>query len=82
VPPKPYLLETAGVALYGSTWQTAIARDLGVADRTVRRWLKERRSIDAVTLATLLDIARRRQEEISRAVTMIQDAERCACDPR
>lgn len=33
------LLKDAGEALYGAQWQSAIARDLGVADRTVRRWL-------------------------------------------
>lgn len=28
-----------GEALYGRQWQSALARDLGVADRTVRRWV-------------------------------------------
>lgn len=32
------LLRQAGEALYGSRWQTDLARDLNVADRTVRRW--------------------------------------------
>ncbi len=31
------LVET-GEALYGPRWQTDLARDLGVSDRTVRRW--------------------------------------------
>lgn len=31
-------LETCGQALYGERWQSALARDLGVSDRTVRRW--------------------------------------------
>jgi hypothetical protein len=34
----PDLLREAGEALYGDLWQSAIARDLGVNDRTVRRW--------------------------------------------
>lgn len=33
------LLLDCGEALYGSLWQSAIARDLGVSDRTVRRWV-------------------------------------------
>ncbi len=32
------LLVESGEALYGPRWQTDLARDLGVADRTVRRW--------------------------------------------
>jgi hypothetical protein len=32
------LLVEAGEALYGPRWQSELARDLGVADRTVRRW--------------------------------------------
>jgi predicted transcriptional regulator len=33
------LLVEAGEALYGPRWQTDLARDLGVTDRTIRRWL-------------------------------------------
>lgn len=32
------LLHECGEALYGSLWQSALARDLGVSDRTMRRW--------------------------------------------
>lgn len=34
----PALLRECGKALYGQQWQSALARDLQVADRTVRRW--------------------------------------------
>lgn len=33
------LLQRCGEALYGPRWQSDIARDLHVTDRTVRRWL-------------------------------------------
>jgi len=33
------LLVACGQALYGSQWQSALARDLGVSDRTMRRWV-------------------------------------------
>lgn len=33
------ILKDTGEALYGPRWQSELARDLGVADRTVRRWL-------------------------------------------
>ena len=33
------LLQRIGQALYGERWQSALALDLGVADRTMRRWV-------------------------------------------
>lgn len=33
------LVQAVGVALYGPRWQTELARDLDVSDRTVRRWV-------------------------------------------
>jgi len=35
---SPALLRQAGEALYGPRWQSDLARDLRVSDRTVRRW--------------------------------------------
>lgn len=34
----PALLRSVGLALYGPHWQTFLARDLEVSDRTIRRW--------------------------------------------
>lgn len=34
------ILKAAGEALYGRQWQTPLARDLGVTDRTVRNWVR------------------------------------------
>lgn len=31
-------LHSVGLALHGPEWQTPLSRDLGVSDRTVRRW--------------------------------------------
>ena len=33
------LLVETGEALYGPRWQSELARDLDVSDRTVRRWV-------------------------------------------
>lgn len=33
------LLKQVGEALYGPRWQSELARELNVADRTVRRWV-------------------------------------------
>ena len=42
----PIDLHDLGAALYAAPgWQTALARDLGVAPRTVRRWLAGERQI-------------------------------------
>ena len=37
--PNSDLFADVGCALYGERWQTSISRALGVADRTVRRWI-------------------------------------------
>jgi len=43
MPQKPAMppdkLAAVGRALYGDRWQTSLARDLNVTDRTMRRWL-------------------------------------------
>lgn len=33
------LVIAVGQALYGQQWQSALARDLGISDRTMRRWI-------------------------------------------
>jgi hypothetical protein len=53
----PSLLREAGKALYGPRWQSDLARDLGVSDRTVRRWDANQNEIPpgvGVELRTLL----------------------------
>ncbi len=42
-------LIAVGERLYGARWQSALARALGVSDRTVRRWLAGDRRISAPT---------------------------------
>ena len=34
----PATLKIIGEALYGPRWQSDLARDLNIADRTMRRW--------------------------------------------
>lgn len=53
------LLREAGRALYGERWQTDLARDLKVSDRTVRRWDAETHAMPAglwADLRTLLKV--------------------------
>lgn len=35
----PSDLRAAGEALFGQQWQSPLARDLGVSDRSMRRWV-------------------------------------------
>ncbi len=44
---RPEELSDAGRALYGDHWQSPLARDLHVTDRTVRRWVAGESTIPA-----------------------------------
>jgi len=54
------LLVECGEALYGHQWQTAIARDLGVSDRTVRRWVAGTSELPAGLYVDLLRLTQER----------------------
>jgi hypothetical protein len=53
------LLVEAGEALYGPRWQSELARDLDVSDRTMRRWVAD---TSAVPAGLYLDLLRLTQE--------------------
>lgn len=53
------LLVESGEALYGPRWQTELARDLGVSDRTMRRWVAD---TSAVPVGLYVDLLRLTQE--------------------
>lgn len=54
------LLAECGAALYGPRWQTELARDLGVADRTVRRWAAGEQPLPHSVCADLLRLTQER----------------------
>lgn len=54
------LLVECGEALYGPQWQSALARDLGVADRTVRRWVAGASPVPAGLYLDLLRLVQER----------------------
>ena len=64
------LLVEAGEALYGPRWQSELARDLAVSDRTMRRWVAD---TSAVPVGLYIDLLRLTQE---RAATLDALAER------
>lgn len=53
------LLVECGEAFYGPRWQTDLARDLNVADRTIRRWAADPSSMPQ---GVYLDLLRLTQE--------------------
>lgn len=48
------MLTSVGVALYGEMWQRALARDLELYERTMRRWIVGEGIPDPDTLAERL----------------------------
>lgn len=73
----------AGHALYGATWQTALARDLGPRhpdgprekydDRTLRRWAAGQRPIPDWVLTALRDLLAERRQ-VATALLPVLDA--------
>jgi hypothetical protein len=63
------IFRRVGEALYGVYWQSDIARDLGVADRTVRRWASGHCTIPAGVSTELRTLCERRIEDIENAAT-------------
>ncbi|MEF2553058.1 hypothetical protein VQ042_17090 [Aurantimonas sp. A2-1-M11] len=59
-------LREAGEALYGDRWQTAIARDLDVSDRTVRNWNAMKFAIPLGVQRDILALLSAREIEIAR----------------
>ena len=57
-------LTAIGVALYGPRWQTQLAIDIGVSDRTVRRWVSGEDVPRLGVLLNLRDIMTRRREQL------------------
>lgn len=52
-------LRAAGETLYGQHWQTPLARQLGVAERTVRRWISGKLSVGPEMAAAInLELAK------------------------
>lgn len=54
------LLVEAGEALYGPLWQSALARDLDISDRTVRRWVAGTSPVPAGLYIDLLRLTQER----------------------
>lgn len=64
-------LREAGELLYGSRWQSDLARDIGVADRTVRAWVAGERRIPPGAWVDIVALLKDRAASISRLVAKL-----------
>jgi hypothetical protein len=59
-----HLLRRCGKALYGPRWQSDLARDLKVSDRTVRRWVAGTDDVPEPVYRELSDLCNKRVAEL------------------
>lgn len=71
----PTQLEQSGAVLYGPRWQTDLARALGVADRTMRRWANGVNPIPAGLAAEILVLLDDRTREIENVRTALRESQ-------
>lgn len=60
----PALLRRIGEGLYAYEWQNRLARDLGVADRVMRRWLSGQMLVPPGVAADLYRMVRQRSGDL------------------
>lgn len=65
--PDHIRLTTYGYALYGRTWKTAMAEDLGVDARRITHWYQNTRPVPSGVWSDLQKIARNRLVDIQAA---------------
>lgn len=70
----PDLLAAAGAALYGPRWQSEIARDLDVSDRTVRRWVAGDQPVPPGVAVDLLRLLTERAADIDDLLPKLIEA--------
>jgi ribosomal protein S4 len=69
------LLRQAGEALHGQQWQTPLARDLNVADRTLRRWLNGETVPPGIS-QELLQLVEKRLQHSQQELDRLLEAQR------
>ena len=66
------LLREAGEVLHGGRWQSELARDLGVTDRTMRRWVSGEHAMPEAVLGELLQLCEHRAGRLAAVVKQLQ----------
>ncbi len=72
----PAGLAAVGAALYGPLWQTELARQLGVNDRTVRRWLAGASPVPAGVVDDLRPLLAAAAQRLACAAAVLDGAGR------
>jgi hypothetical protein len=67
------MLARVGTALYGPKWQTDLAADLGVNDRTMRYWATGQRAIPDRIASELLALVTARGAELAAVAAELED---------
>lgn len=68
------LLIECGEVLYGPRWQSQLARDLGVSDRTIRRWVAGTSEVPQGLAANLLRLTSERAGELDALANRLRAA--------
>lgn len=68
------LLAEAGEALYGPRWQSDLARDLDVSDRTMRRWAAGTSDVPAGLYTDLLRLTQERAAKLDALAPRLREA--------
>ena len=68
------LLVESGEALYGPRWQSELARDLGVSDRTMRRWVADTSAVPTGLYVDLLRLTQERAALLDSLAPKLRDA--------
>lgn len=68
------LLKRCGEALYGPRWQSEVARDLEVSDRTVRRWMDGSSDVPDGVYLELLGMCQERAAELDELIGVLPRA--------
>ena len=68
------LLKRCGEALYGPRWQSDLARDLKVSDRTVRRWVAGSDDVPDGIYLELLWLCNERAGELDELIALLPQA--------
>lgn len=67
------LLAECGVALYGPRWQSDLARDLGVSDRTMRRWVAGTHDVPQGLYTDLLRLTQERARVLDELTERLRE---------